>query len=240
MIGAGGSVWRLLHKPSLSCNMVSIRISKEGWQFLSLLAGGGCACSLEYYLYYRYLPSATQKAFLSTPLPDKPEYGQEVVVSLGNNAFVFKHRGGTQAVRNVVRDTYDSSRFRRVLGLQFASMFATGLGLLKKKKAFATLAVAMSAANLIFGFPCIQSSVNLYRLAKLVEAGNEEVYENLSEIRFVQRIDESTSPLLRYSEQAGLGTTVLFGLYLAPFLTVFSAGIVWVYLRSQKSVRPAP
>ena len=80
--------------------------------------------------------------------------------------------------------------------------------------------------------------MNLHRLASLCAEGNQEVWENLSEIRFLQRVEEMRSPLTHWGERLGLYSTTLFCMYLTPYLTSVTSGLIFIYLRNLN--KPSP
>lgn len=214
--------------------MVSVKVNKAGWSFLGLVASGAALCSAEYYLYYKELAAYTRSKFFSSNLPDLPEYQQEVVIDTGSNKVVFPYKGGAKAVENALSDTFEDSRFRRCLGLQFGSVYSLALARLKKKRYTALVALGLLAGNCLLLYPTAINYLGLYHLASLVEQGDLRVWANVTEMRFVQRVREAMSVELRRSEQAGLVVITVLSVYSAPFLASFTSGVVWVYLTRMK------
>ena len=227
LISPGISLFPLL-------TMVSVKVNKEGWAFLTLVASGTALCSAEYYLYYKGLAGYTRAKFLSSNLPDLPEYQKEAVIDTGANKVAFPHKGGPKAVENVLSDTFEESRFRRCLGLQFGSTYSFALGRLKKKRFTPFVALGLLAGNCLFLYPTLISYLGLYHLAHLVSQSDLHVWGNLTEMRFVQRVREAMSVELRRSEQGGLVLVTVCSVYCAPFLASFVSGVVWLYLTRTK------
>ena len=199
-----------------------------------MVIGGAAVCSAEYYLYYKELAAYTRRKFLSTQLPDLPEYQQERVIDTGSRRVVFPHTGGVKAVENVMSDTFNDSRFRRSLGLQFASVYSWALARLKTKRYTALISLGLLAGNSLYLYPTVITSLSLHHLADLVAQGDLRVWANLNEMRFVQRVREAISPELRRSEQAGVAVTAALCMYCAPFVATLTTGVVWVYLSRMK------
>lgn len=210
--------------------MVSIKVNKDGWAFLGLVVSGAALCSAEYYLYYKGLAAYTRSKFLSSNLPDLPEYQQETVIDTGSNKVVFPYKGGAKAVENALSDTFEDSRFRRCLGLQFGSVYSLALARLKKKRYTTFVALGLLAGNCLFLYPTVINYLSLDHLANLVAQGDLHVWGNVTEMRFVQRVREAMSVEMRRSEQAGLVLVTALSVYSAPFVAGFTSGVVWLYL----------
>lgn len=119
-------------------------------------------------------------------------------------------------------------------------MYALGLAILKKKTRLRPAVSVLALGNVLYLLPSLQTSVNLYELGTLVAEGNDEVWENLNEIRFVQRVDEARVPLLRWGELFGVAATAVSGFYLAPFVTTVIIAALMAYFHSAVEGRHLP
>ncbi|CAG9334217.1 unnamed protein product [Blepharisma stoltei] len=175
--------------------------------------------ALENYLYYDFLPSLIKQNFKSTTLLDKPEYADQVLIVLDDHKFVFNHRGGSQAAESVIIDTFTNNKMmRRAIALQWICTVTCSIGFLKHRKRFGLFAGASILGCGLFLCPILMSGFRLYFLSELVSENNEEVWENLNEARFAQRMEEFTSLWFLGPRFAGLGLVAISTAYFTPFL----------------------
>lgn len=182
---------------------------------LSVVALG----TLELIGYYYVAPKIIRNCFSSTPLPEKPNYSEPVLVLYEENKFVFAHRGGKVASESVVNDTFDNNKLlkRAVFG-QVLTSLSLSVGFAKERKFMVPVAMIAVAANMSSLFPIAYSAVNLWILSKLVADGNELVWENLNEARFAQRLEECRDINLKRSREFGMFGVLGVVIYCTPFL----------------------
>ena len=133
--------------------------------------------------------------------------------------FVFAHRGGKAAAEAVLNDTFTNNRLmRRAIALQVFTTLSVGIGAVKGRTYLAPVAIISLLGNLCYEYPIVSSGVRLYLLSSMVRDGNIEVWENLNEARYVQRLEEMYSPEFKYPRKAGIYGTLACITYLTPAL----------------------
>lgn len=197
-------------------------------KFAVLTLGAAGLVATEYYLYYTCLRNYTETLFKSTKLKDLKEYQDEVLIDTGSLRFLFKHKGGSTVVSSLLHDTYSTPRFSHILSLQYLSALCLAIGSAKSRPFQPFLTLCLLTSNLLVLYPELHSGLNLMRLAVMVSEGNEDVYANLNEVRFVQRMEEAASPV-KTSEKVGLGVTLGICCYFSPILTVLALGGAYSY-----------
>ena len=171
-----------------------------------LITQGICfgICAGEYLIYYHFLRNAVEQNFTNSPFKTSDLMKDQVVIVDGETTFAFKHRGGNPAAQSVVRDTFDNNRcFSRALVYQFFSTMAVTMAFVKQREKWMRMITWLVAGNVIHLIPVAISGSRLHNLSFEVKKGNMEVWENLNEYRYIQRMDEIFSPKFRYPRIVG-------------------------------------
>lgn len=176
----------------------------------------------QHYAYYSVLYSFARENFLRTSLEEKPNLSEPVLIVHEDSKFVFAHRGGKTAVESVLNDTFTKNRqMRRAIVLQVLTVLSITIGVVKNRAYILPVAFTSIVGNIAYEYPIVASGVKLYHLSALVKEGNKEVWENLNEARYAQRLEEIYSPQYVYSRMFGTYGTLSCIFYMTPILGCF-------------------
>jgi len=197
-----------------------LALTPLGWKVLKW--GTACLgfCTSEYLAYYKLLPFLIKKNFSETPLEDKPEYSEPVLIVQEDIKFVFNHKGGSQAADSLLVDTFSNNKlFRRALALQCLSFVSLAAGVAKQKPKITAAGLSMVLGNMLYSYPLVASGFRCLWLSQEVKLGNLEIWENLNEARYVQRMQEFFAPAFKYPRYLGISMVSVPVLYCTPFLS---------------------
>lgn len=198
-------------------------ISRFGKRVLAanlLCAGIG---ALEVFGYYKVIKEAALGNFENTQLKEKPNLSQPVLIVHQDSKFVFAHRGGKTAVDAIMKDTFDNNKMiARAVVLQSLICLSISIGHAKSRMFIIPISIFGVICSICYSFPIFSSAVHLFKLSLLVREGNSEVWENLNEARYVQRLDEIFAPRYYYSRLLGMYGGLGIITYCAPFLGVLT------------------
>lgn len=176
----------------------------------------------QYFGYHKLLKAIVQDNFSKTKLQELPNLSEPVLVIQEDTKFVFAHRGGKMAVEAVVNDTFTNNKMiNRAIVLQCLTCISVSIGFAKSRTRIFSAAVLGLGTNMCYVFPILASSLGVYQLSRLVREGNKEVWENLNEARYVQRLDEIYSPQYKFPRLVGIYGTWVVILYCSPVLGAF-------------------
>lgn len=194
-------------------------ITPLGWTLLKYNLG---VCTLllgEYLAYYRVLPTFIKENFNKCQLPDPPKLSEPVLIEEKDFKFVFKHKGGSSAAHSVVYDTFDNNkRMLRSIALQWLSTYCFSVAVLKERAKLPLLGIMFLVGNGLYAYPAASSGLRLLYLSIEVSKGNQYVWENLNEFRYMQRMEEFFSPQFKYSRDVGQSCVALCLLYSTPII----------------------
>ncbi|OMJ67357.1 hypothetical protein SteCoe_35503 [Stentor coeruleus] len=191
----------------------------------------------EYFCYNKLFKNVILNNFNNTKLQELPNLSEPVLVIQEDTKFVFAHRGGKMAVEAVVNDTFTNNKMiNRSIVLQCLTCISVSIGFAKSRTGVLNVAIFGLITNLCYFFSIISSGMNVYSLSYLVKEGNSEVWENLNEARYVQRIEEFYNPMIKYSRILGIYGTWAVVLYCTPVLGII-VGIISEALSLHKKLQ---
>jgi hypothetical protein len=83
-------------------------------------------------------------------------------------------------------------------------VIAAGVGLVKRKAFWYRSITVLVVGNSLFTAPALFSGLRLFSLSHEVRHGNQMIWENLNEARYVQRMDEMFSNVYTLPRNIGL------------------------------------
>lgn len=194
-------------------------ITPLGKRIIGMNLGVLLMCTTEYVGYFKVLPAKIREQFRNVPLKNTAELANPVLVVHDELKFVFKHKGGSEAADSIVYDTFDNNKtMRRVIALHMISALSLSVGLLKERPFFLTATSLALLGNALFAIHGIVSGLNVLKLSSLCLAGDGEVWSNLNEARYAQRLDEVYKTGNKLAKNAGFWLIVGGMLYNVPLL----------------------
>jgi hypothetical protein len=188
------------------------------------------AIAIEYYGYSYFLYNTIRKNFSSTPLKDSGSLSEPVLILHKDKKFVFSHKGGPKAANSLMADSFKNNKlFPRAILFQLMTLMALSIGILKSKRYMIPFGGLSVIGNICYGYPIAFSSINLFHLSQLVRDGNAEVWENLNEARYFQRLREIEEPQLVYSRLGGITAICISITYFTPFIGALLGTLVYKY-----------
>lgn len=175
--------------------------------------------ALEIYGYYWLFPKIIRSNFDNTKLPEKPNYSEPVLVIHEDEKFVFKHRGGKEASVSVINDTFTNSKLlKRAVTCQVLTSISLTIGYAKSRMYMLPICMLGIMTNASLIYPIFHSAVNLLQLSRLVLNGDVNVWENLNEARYAQKVIEYFDPIDTYTRKFGMFGSLFVMIYCSPFL----------------------
>lgn len=194
-------------------------ITPLGKRIIVMNLGVLLVCATEYIGYFKVLPARIREQFRNVPLKNTAELANPVLVVHDELKFVFKHKGGSEAANSIVYDAFDNNRtMRRAMALHMISALSLSVGILKERSFFLTVTSLALLGNTLFAAHGIVSGLNVLKLSSLCLAGNEEVWSNLNEARYAQRLEEVYKTGNKLAKDIGFWLIVGGMLYNIPLL----------------------
>ena len=193
--------------------------------------------AIEIYGYYWLFPKVIRSNFDNTQLPEKANYSEPVLVIHEDEKFVFKHRGGKEASISIVNDTFTNSKLlKRAVTCQVLTSISITIGYAKSRAYMLPVCMLGIMTNISLIYPIFHSAVNLLQLSRLVANGDVNVWENLNEARYAQKLMEYFNPIDIYTKNFGMFGSLFVMIYCSPFLglsVAFAGKIFSIHKRLQ-------
>lgn len=178
--------------------------------------------ALELFGYYYLGPKIIRSDFESTPLPEKANYSEPVLVVYDTNKFIFNHRGGKKAAESLIKDTFDNNKLiKRAVFAQLLTSISISIGFAKERMFMSKVAFIGLATNISLLYWSLYGGLSLMVLSRMVAQGREVVWENLNEARFAQRVEEIGNYNLEMVRRFGMFGTLGVITYCTPVFGIF-------------------